>query len=35
MKSKKSLLRISRWLKEVPWKPAYVWIRKFDGKSSP
>jgi IS4 transposase len=35
MKSKKSLLRISRWLEKVLWKPAYVWIRRFDGRSSP
>lgn len=35
MKSKKSLLRISRWLKAALWKPAYVWIRRFDGRSSP
>ncbi|WP_144463800.1 transposase, partial [Siminovitchia fortis] len=34
-KSKKSLLRISRWLKKTLWKPAYVWIRRFDGRSSP
>lgn len=34
-KSKKSLLRISRWLKRALWKPAYIWIRRFDGRSSP
>lgn len=35
MKSKKSLLRITRWLKAAIWKPSYVWIRKFDGRSDP
>lgn len=35
MQSKKTLLRISRWLKAALWKPAYVWIRRFDGRSSP
>jgi len=35
MKSKKSLLRITRWLKRALWKPAYVWLRKFDGRASP
>jgi hypothetical protein len=34
MKSKKSLLRISRWLKAALWKPAYVWIRRFDRRTS-
>ena len=34
-KSKKSLLRISRWLKKALWKPANVWIRRFDGRASP
>jgi IS4 transposase len=35
MKSNKSLLRITRWLKRAIWKPSYVWIRKFDERSSP
>jgi IS4 transposase len=35
MKSKKSLLRITRWLKRAIWKPSYVWIRRFDERSSP
>lgn len=35
MKSKKALLRISRWLKAALWKPAYIWIRKFDNRASP
>ena len=35
MKSKKSLLRISRWLKATLWKPAYIWIRRFDNRASP
>ncbi|UFT99127.1 hypothetical protein KO561_18420 [Radiobacillus kanasensis] len=28
MKSNKSLLRISRWLKRTLWEPAYVWTPK-------
>lgn len=35
MKSKKSLLRISRWLKRSLWKPAYIWIRRFDERAGP
>lgn len=35
MKSKKSLLRISRWLKASLWKPAYIWTRRFDNRASP
>ena len=31
-KSKKSLLRISRWLKAALWKPAYIWLRRFECK---
>jgi len=31
-KSKKSLLRISRWLKAALWKPAYIWLRRFKRK---
>ena len=34
-KSRKSLLRITRWLKAAIWKPAYIWIRRFDGRASP
>jgi IS4 transposase len=34
-KSKKSLLRIVRWLKAAIWKPAYVWLRRFEEQSSP
>lgn len=33
-KSKKTLLRISRWLKAAIWKPAYIWIRRFEQKTS-
>jgi IS4 transposase len=33
-KSKKPLLRISRWLKAAIWKPAYIWLRKFKEPSS-
>ncbi|AUJ24008.1 IS4 family transposase [Virgibacillus dokdonensis] len=35
MRSKKSLLRISRWLNKALWKPAYIWIRRFDDRSIP
>lgn len=35
MKSSKSLLRITRWLKRAIWKPSYIWTRKFDERSSP
>ncbi|WP_028977408.1 IS4 family transposase [Sporolactobacillus terrae] len=35
MKSKKSLLRITRWLKRALWKPSHMWVRKFDERSSP
>ena len=31
-KSKKSLLRINRWLKAALWKPAYIWLRRFECK---
>ncbi|HLS24220.1 MAG TPA: IS4 family transposase, partial [Pseudogracilibacillus sp.] len=31
--SKKSLLRISRWLKAALWKPAYIWLRRFKRKA--
>ncbi|MFX0560146.1 IS4 family transposase, partial [Tepidibacillus infernus] len=34
MKSKKSLLQITRWLKAAIWKPAYIWLRRFDERSS-
>lgn len=34
-KSKKSLLRISRWLKAALWKPAYIWLRRFEKKAVP
>jgi IS4 transposase len=33
-KSKKPLLRISRWLKAAIWKPAYIWLRRFEVQSS-
>ncbi|NGP46931.1 IS4 family transposase, partial [Bacillaceae bacterium SIJ1] len=33
-KSKKTLLRISRWLKAAIWKPAYIWLRRFEQKNS-
>lgn len=35
MKSKKPLLRITRWLKAAIWKPAYVWTRRFDERAVP
>jgi IS4 transposase len=35
MKSKKPLLRISRWLKRSLWKHSYVWTRRFDERSIP
>lgn len=34
-KSKKSLLRISRWLKAALWKPAYIWLHRFRSRASP
>lgn len=34
MKSKKSLLQITRWLKAAIWKPAYVWLRRFKKQPS-
>src|SRR5690625_996253 len=34
-KSKKSLLRISRWLKAALWKPAYIWLHRFRNRASP
>lgn len=34
-KSKKPLLRITRWLKRALWKPAYVWLRRFEEQTSP
>jgi|SRR5690625_1045301 len=35
MKSKKSLLRISCWLKGSLWKSASIWIRRFDERAGP
>jgi len=34
-KSKRKTLQISRYLRAVLWKPAYVWIRKIEGKAIP
>lgn len=34
-KSKKTLLRISRWLKAALWKPAYIWLHRFRSRASP
>ncbi|MTW88392.1 IS4 family transposase [Virgibacillus dakarensis] len=34
-KSKKSLLRITRWLKAALWKPAYIWLHRFENKTVP
>ena len=34
-KSKKSLLRITRWLKAALWKPAYIWLHRFKSKTVP
>ena len=31
--SKKSLLRITRWLKAALWKPAYIWLHRFERKT--
>ena len=33
--SKKSLLRISRWLKAALWKPAYLWLSRFEKQTVP
>src|SRR5690625_903432 len=33
--SKKSLLRISRWLKAALWKPSYIWLHRFRSRASP
>ncbi|UJL48286.1 IS4 family transposase [Virgibacillus sp. NKC19-16] len=34
-KSNKSLLRINRWLKAALWKPAYLWLSRFDNQTVP
>lgn len=34
-KSRKSLLRISRWLKAALWKPSYIWLHRFEKKTVP
>jgi len=34
-KSKKSLLRISRWLKADLWKSAYIWLHRFKNRALP
>ncbi len=31
--SDKPLLRISRWLKAVLWKPSYIWLRRIESKA--
>ncbi|MFC4620597.1 IS4 family transposase [Camelliibacillus cellulosilyticus] len=33
-KSKKPLLRITRWLKRALWKPAYIWLSRFEERTS-
>src|SRR5690625_4718132 len=33
--SKRSYLQISRFLKASLWKPAYIWLRKIEGKGVP
>jgi len=35
MKSKKSLLQITRWLKAALWKPTYIWLHRFDRQKLP
>lgn len=35
MKSQRTLLQITRWLKATLWRPARVWIRHFDGRGIP
>ncbi|MFU0789866.1 MAG: IS4 family transposase [Virgibacillus proomii] len=32
--SKRSLLQISRYLRASLWKPAYIWLRKIEGKGA-
>src|SRR5690625_5166231 len=34
-KSNRSYLQISRYLKASLWKPAYIWLRKIEGKGVP
>lgn len=34
-KSERSYLQISRFLKASLWKPAYIWLRKIEGKGVP
>lgn len=34
-KSKRKTLYISRYLRAVLWKPAYIWLRKIEGKAVP
>jgi len=31
--SKKTLLRISRWLKAALWKPSYIWMQRFKARA--
>ncbi|WP_142302913.1 IS4 family transposase, partial [Bacillus sp. FJAT-45350] len=33
--SKRKTLQISRYLRAALWKPAYIWIRKIEGKAVP
>ncbi|MDM8101712.1 IS4 family transposase [Oceanobacillus oncorhynchi] len=33
--SEKKLLRIVRWLKAALWKPAYLWLRRFEKRTVP
>ncbi|MGE7622463.1 transposase, partial [Viridibacillus sp. NPDC096237] len=34
-KSKRKILQISRYLRASLWKPAYIWLRKIEGKAVP
>lgn len=34
-KSKRKTLQISRYLRAALWKPAYIWLRKIEGKAIP
>lgn len=34
-KSKRKTLQISRYLRAALWKPAYIWVRKIEGRAIP
>src|SRR5699024_3757297 len=33
-KNKRKILQISRYLRAALWKPAYIWLRKIEGKGA-